>query len=115
VQRQPDPLQPDDQHELHAAPGDGHHQAGDAARGEGPDAEQAELEHRLGDPGLDHREQGEQRDPAEQQAEDRLDQPVPHDHPQQVADVARGQRVQVDPAEDGGQCDDDDSSRPGWP
>ena len=39
-----------------------------------------------------------------------LDEPVPHDHPQQVADVARRQRVQVDAAEDRRQRDDDDRS-----
>ena len=56
VQRQPDPLQPDDQHELQPAAGDGRDQAGDAAGGERADPEQAELEHRLGDPRLDHDE-----------------------------------------------------------
>ena len=60
VQRQPDPLQPDDEHELQAASGDGHDEARHVAGGEGPDAEQAELEHRLGDPGLDHDERREQ-------------------------------------------------------
>ena len=38
----------------------------------------------------------------------RLHQPVAHDHPQQVADVARRQRVQVDAAEDRRQRDEDD-------
>ena len=41
VQRQPDALQPDDQHELQAAAGDRAEQAGRVAGGEGPDAEQA--------------------------------------------------------------------------
>jgi len=36
---------------------------------------------------------------------------VPDDHPEQVADVARGDRVQVDAAEDGGHRDDHDSTR----
>ena len=40
--------------------------------------------------------------------EHRLDQAVAHDHPQQVADVARRQRVEVDAAEDRRQRDDDD-------
>ena len=47
---------------------------------------------------------------AEADHEHGLDQPVPHDHPQQVADVAGRQRVQVDAAEDGRQRDDDDGS-----
>ena len=47
---------------------------------------------------------------AEGDDEHGLDEPVPHDHPQQVADVARRQRVEVDAAEDGGQGDDDDGS-----
>jgi hypothetical protein len=54
-------------------------------------------------------------DPAEHVAEaahrhhqDSLHQPVPHDHPQQVGDVARGQRIQVHAAEDGWQRDEDD-------
>ena len=56
-------------------------------------------------------------DPAEHVAEaaqgdhqHRLDQPVTHDHPEQVADVARRQRVQVNAAEDGRQRDDDDGA-----
>jgi hypothetical protein len=69
VQRQPDPLQPDDQHELLTAPGDGHDQAGDAAGGERPDPEQVEPEHRLGDPALDEAERDEQDQAARDQAD----------------------------------------------
>ena len=47
-------------------------------------------------------------EPAQGDHQHGLDQPVAHDHPQQVADVARRQRVQVDAAEDGRQRDDDD-------
>ena len=46
--------------------------------------------------------------PAEGDHQHRLDEPVAHDHPQQVADVARGQRVEVDAAEDRRQRDDHD-------
>ncbi len=66
VQRQPDALQPDDQHELQAAASDRRDQAGDVAGGERADAEQAELEHRIGDPRLDQDERGEQRDAADE-------------------------------------------------
>ncbi len=45
---------------------------------------------------------------AESDHENCLDQPVPHDHPQQVEDVARRQRVKVDAAKDRRQSDDDD-------
>jgi len=64
VQRQPDPLQPDDQHELHAAPADRGQQAGQVAEGERAITEQAEVEHRLGDPGLDEAEGEQQGDAA---------------------------------------------------
>src|SRR5215469_1080902 len=45
---QPDPLQPDDQHELDAAPAQGSEQAGDVARGERPDPEQARPSRNMG-------------------------------------------------------------------
>jgi len=61
VQRQPDALQPDDEHELQPAAGDGHRQAGQVARREGADAEQAELEHRRLDAGLQDAERDQQR------------------------------------------------------
>ena len=53
VQRQPDALQPDDQHELQPAAGHRGQQGGGVAGGEGPVAEQPQPEHRLRDPGLD--------------------------------------------------------------
>ena len=56
MQRQPDPLQPDDQHELQAAARGGCDEARGAAGGEGSDAEQRELEHRLGHPAFDQDE-----------------------------------------------------------
>jgi hypothetical protein len=65
VQRQPDPLQPDDQHELQAAAGDRNDQASDVARRERPNPEQGEPEHRVGDPALDHGEGREQQDAAD--------------------------------------------------
>ena len=68
VQRQPDALQPDDEHELQSAAGDGGDEPGRAAGGEGADAEQAELEHRLGHPALDGDEGHEQQDPADEAA-----------------------------------------------
>jgi hypothetical protein len=40
--------------------------------------------------------------------EDGLHQPVAHDHPEQVADVARRERIEVDAPEDRRQRDDDD-------
>ena len=46
--------------------------------------------------------------PAERHHQDSLDEQVPDDHPQQVADVARRQRVEVDAAEDGRHRDDHD-------
>ncbi len=45
---------------------------------------------------------------AEGHDQHRGDEHVAHEHPQQVADVARGEGVQVDALEDGGQRDDDD-------
>ena len=64
VQRQPDSLQPDDQHELQAAAGDRAHQARHVARRVGADAEQAQPEHRLGDLRLDQAEDDQQATPA---------------------------------------------------
>ena len=48
VQGQPDPLEPDDQHEHQPAAAEGGQEAGQHAGGEGPDLEQLETEHRLG-------------------------------------------------------------------
>ncbi len=45
---------------------------------------------------------------AEGDDQHRLHQQVPHDHPQQVADVPRRERIEVDAAEDRRQRDDDD-------
>ena len=66
VEGQPDPLEPDDQHEHQAAPAEGGQEAGQDAGGEGPDLEQLEPEHRLGHAGLDHAER-DQEDDAEGQ------------------------------------------------
>ena len=46
-------------------------------------------------------------EPAEVHDQDSLDEPVAHDHPQQVEDVAGRQRIQVDAAENRRQRDDD--------
>ena len=56
VQGQPDALQPDDQHEHQPASADAGQQGGDAAGREGPDPEQREAEHGVGDPRLDEEE-----------------------------------------------------------
>jgi hypothetical protein len=47
-------------------------------------------------------------DPAQAHHQDGGDHHVAHQHPQQVADVQRDERVQVDAAKDGGQRDQDD-------
>ena len=70
VQRQPDALQPDDQHELEATASDRRQQRGEVPGGEGTDAEQPEPEHRLGDPVLGDTEHDEQRDPGRQAGDD---------------------------------------------
>ena len=49
-------------------------------------------------------------EPADRDDQDGLHQPVAHDHPQQVGDVARRQRVQVDAAEDRRQRDQHDGA-----
>ena len=69
VQRQPDALQPDDQHELHAAAAHRQHQARDVPGGERPDPEQRDAEQRLGDLGLDVHEDDQQREAAEERGE----------------------------------------------
>jgi hypothetical protein len=53
---QPDPLQPDDQHEEQATAGDRGEEGREGAEGEGADAEEGEPEHRRGDAALDHDE-----------------------------------------------------------
>ena len=45
---------------------------------------------------------------AQRHDEYRLHEQIAHDHPQQVADVAGRERIEMDAAEDGGQRDDDD-------
>src|SRR5208283_5069725 len=70
VQGEPDPLEPDDEDEHQPAPAYGGQQRGDAAGGEGPDAEEVEPEHGVGHPRLDEAEGNEQGDPADQAAED---------------------------------------------
>ena len=69
VQRQPDALQPDDQHELQAAACHGDQQGGDAAGSEGADPEESEAEHRLGDARLDDHEGDQQYEPGRETAE----------------------------------------------
>ena len=60
VQRQPDALQPDDEHELQATLGERRRERGGVARAERPDLEQGQPDHRLGHPGLDEDERDEQ-------------------------------------------------------
>ena len=47
-------------------------------------------------------------EPAEGDDEHGGDDEVAHQHPEQIADIAGLERVQVNAAEDGGQCDDHD-------
>ena len=54
-------------------------------------------------------------EPAQGDDEHRRDEQIAHDHPQEVADVGRRQRVQVDAAEDRWQRHDDDRARRSWP
>ena len=68
MQRQPDALQPDDEHELQPAAGHGHCERGDVAGGEGPYPEQAQLEQRIDHPALDHHERAEQEGAADRGA-----------------------------------------------
>ena len=66
VERQPYPLQPDDEHEHQSAASDPCEKAGKASRREGADPEEIQTEHRLADLCLDHREAEQQDDsPAE--------------------------------------------------
>ena len=69
MEGQPDALEPDDEHELQAASGDGHDEGGHAAGGKGPDAEQAELNERVGHLGLDDDEGHQEEDAAGEQAD----------------------------------------------
>ena len=62
VQGQPDPLEPDDQHEHQATAADGGQEAGEDAGGEGADLEEAQREHRLAHPDLDDAEDDQQDD-----------------------------------------------------
>jgi RNA polymerase sigma-70 factor (sigma-E family) len=66
VQRQPDPLQPDDQHELHAASRRGRQDVGHVAHREPADLEQVHREHRVAPPVLDDHEDNEQRNATDQ-------------------------------------------------
>ena len=70
VAREPDPLQPDDEDELQAAAADRGQQGRDAPGGERADAEEREVEHRLGDPPLDEREDDQEREAADQRGQD---------------------------------------------
>ena len=58
VAGQPDPLQPDDQHELQAAPDERREEGREVSGGERSDLEQTEAEHGVGDLGLDAAEHG---------------------------------------------------------
>ncbi len=71
VQRQPDALQPDDQHELQAATCGGADERSDVAGGELTDAKERELEHRIADTQLHEHERDKQTDTAHQQREHR--------------------------------------------
>ncbi len=55
---EPDPLEPDDQHELQPTSPERGQKSGNVAGGEGADAEQAKAEHRRRHLGLDVHEQG---------------------------------------------------------
>ena len=70
VQRQPDALQPDDEHEHEPAPGQGGQEAGQGPEGEGPDLEQLQVEHGVLHPGLHHEEDGEKHDAGRQRSQD---------------------------------------------
>ncbi len=70
VQRQPDPLEPDDQHEHQPTPADGGEEARQDTACEGADPEEREAEHGLGHPGLDHGEGGDEQDTRHQADED---------------------------------------------
>ena len=69
MQRKPDPLEPDDQHEHEAAASKRGQQAGDASGREGPDAEEAEPEHGLLGAKFDEHEDAEHRQAAEELGE----------------------------------------------
>ena len=66
---QPDALEPDDQDELEPAAAHRREQRREVAGREGADPEQVEVEHRLVDAQLDHAEDGEQREAADQRRE----------------------------------------------
>ena len=68
VQRQPDALQPDDEHELESAACHGYREPGRVARRELTYSEQFELEHGLVDPEFDDDERDEQHDSDGQRA-----------------------------------------------
>jgi len=95
---EPDPLEPDDEHELQPAPGEGSEEGGQVAHGERPVLEQVELEHRVLDPGLDDDEGGEDEHAADQAGEDERAGP-----PHGVATV--GLESVDDAGEDGHQAD----------
>ena len=69
VQRQPDALQPDDQHELQAAARHRGEQVHGLTGREGADPEQPQVDHRVGDAVLDEAERDEQHDAADQSGE----------------------------------------------
>src|SRR5664279_4901972 len=131
VQRQPDPLEPDDEHEHQPVTAESGQEAGQYPAGEGPDLEQLQPEHGLGDLGLDDAEHDEERDPEGQRAQDHgigpshglvavgLDPVGDADHDQDQADcegdvagpvdpcrAARGALPQPEIAEDGGEQPD---------
>src|SRR5208283_5624614 len=60
---EPDPLEPDDHHEHHAPSGDRPEEPREVPRGEGPDPEELETEHRVPDPSLDEHERDEEGEP----------------------------------------------------
>jgi hypothetical protein len=95
---QPDALQPDDQHELDATAADGRQEPRQKSGGERPDAEQLQPDHRVGDPELDHDEQAQDGQAAEDPTEHFGVRP-PHGVP------AIGLNAVDDPGEQGDQAD----------
>ncbi len=77
MQRQPNALQPNDEHEHQPAPAHGGQEAGDDAGGEGADFEERQREHGLAHPQLNDAEGGEE-DDAGDEGSDHLGVGPPH-------------------------------------
>ena len=110
MERQPDPLQPDDQHELQPTAGDRGEQRRQHAGGERPDAEQHEIDHRGRNAQFDQEERDEEQEakaqfgeytraaPGHQVAAIRLDAVVDADEDQDEADGEGDVAPPVEPA-----------------